>query len=292
MSTFSKKQLFCEKTVPGKRKGTVEHCFSIDKLIFKGKTKFQDVLIFDNKLYGRTLFLDGILDVAEKDEFIYHEMITHPVLFSHPKPENVLIIGGGDGGALREVLKHNVKKVDLVEMDKDVIKLSKKYLKFVCKDSFSDKRVKIHIMSGQEFIKDFENYYDVVIVDCTNTEFGAISSRLYSIKFYKQVFKALKDRGIIITLGASFLDFETLIKKFFKKIKNIFPFTTIYRLSVPSFHCGEYSFIAGSKNMDLNRVNFKKIEERFKKVSKRYKFKYYSSQIHESSMILPKNWQL
>jgi len=292
MPTFSKKQLFCEKTVPGKRKGTVEHCFSIDKLIFKGRTKFQDVLIFDNKLYGRTLFLDGILDVAEKDEFIYHEMITHPVLFSHPNPKNVLIIGGGDGGALREVLKHNVKKVDLVEIDEEIIKLSKKHLKFVCKDSFSDKRDKINNMQGQEFIKDIKNYYDLVIVDCTNTESGAISSSLYSTKFYKKIFKALKGDGIMITLGASFLDFDNLIKKFFKKIKNTFPFTTIYRLSVPSFHCGEYSFIAGSKDINLNRVDFKKIKERFKKISRKQKFKYYSPEIHKSSMILPRNWQL
>ena len=79
-------------------------------------------MIFDNKLYGRTLFLDGILDVAEKDEFIYHEMIVHPILFSHPNPQNILIIGGGDGGVLREVLKHNIKKVDLaikVSLDLD-----------------------------------------------------------------------------------------------------------------------------------------------------------------------------
>jgi spermidine synthase len=140
----SKEKWFCEKISFGKRAGKLKHCFFIDKLVFKGETNFQEVLIFDNSVYGRILCLDKIIQFSKLDEFIYHEMMVHPVLFSHPKPENVLIIGGGDGGTLREVLKHSVKKVDLVEIDKRIIELSKKYLKFVCKDSFSNKKVNIY----------------------------------------------------------------------------------------------------------------------------------------------------
>lgn len=291
MPTFNEKR-FCEEIGLGKRAGKIKHCFSIDKLVFKGKTNLQDVLIFDNEVYGRVLCLDKIVQFSKLDEFIYHEMITHPVLFSHPKPRNILIIGGGDGGVLREVLKHKVRKVDLVEIDKEIINLSKKYLKFVCKNSFSDKRVKIYNTRGEKFIMDYINYYDLVIVDCTNPEPEGLSSELYSTEFYKQISRTLKKDGIIITLGASFLDFNTFIKKTFKRIKNVFPFASIYKLTMPSYHCGQYSFIAGSKKINLAKVDFKEIEKRFKKISKKHKFNYYSPEIHQSSMILPKNWQI
>ena len=283
---------FCEKTVPGKRSGRVKHSFLIDKLVFKGKTSFQEALVFDNSLYGRIFCLDGIVELSEKDEFIYHEMISHPVLFSHPNPENILIIGGGDGGTLREVLKHPVKKIDLVEMDERVIEISKKYLKFVCKDSFSDKRVKIHNAAGEEFIKDCKNSYDVIIVDCTNPEPEGFSFPLYSVEFYKQVSSALKKDGIMITLGASFLDFENIVKKTFKEMEKVFPFVSIYKYCMPSYHCGEYSFIAGSKKIDLEKIDFGEIGIKFKKISKKGDFKYYSPKIHESSMILPGVWQI
>lgn len=289
---ISKKKWFCEKMSLGKRAGKIKHCFFIDKLVFKGNTNFQEVLIFDNSVYDRILCLDNIVQFSKSDEFIYHETMVHPVLFSHPKPENILIIGGGDGGVLREVLKHQVKKVDLVEIDKEIIKLSKKYLKSVCQDSFSDKRVNLYNLPGESFVKNYKNFYDVIIIDPNNPEPESFSPPLFSIKFYRGAFSALKKDGIIITLGASFLDFKNFIKTDFKRLKKVFSFVSIYRFTMPSYHCGEYSFIAGSKDMDLNKVDFKKIEERFKKVSKRHKFKYYSPQIHESSMILPKNWQL
>jgi len=291
MPTSKKQKWFCEKLVPGKRFGNIRHCFLIDKLIYQGKTKFQKILIFDNPVYGRVFCLDDIIELSESDEFIYHEMISHPFLFSHPKPENILIIGGGDGGALREVLKHPVKKVDLVEIDNEVIDISKKYLKFVCQSSFSDKRVKIQNLSGEKFIKDYKNYYDVIIIDCTNPSPESFSSPLYSLKFYNNIFNALKDDGIMVTLGASFLDFNSYIRKIFWRLKKIFPLVTLYRYCMPSYHCGEYCFIGASKKINLEKVNFNKIEENFKKLQKKANFKYYSPQIHKASMVLPKIWQ-
>jgi len=289
---ISKKKWFCEKSLPGKRKKTIEHCFSVDKLIFKGKTKFQDVFIFDNDLYGRILFLDGINQLSQKDEFIYHEIMVHPILFSHPNPKNVLIIGGGDGCILREVLKHNVKKVDLVELDEEFIKICKKHFASINKKSFSDKRVNVHIEPGQDFIKKYINHYDAIIVDCTNLEDQGLSSSLYTKAFYNQVLKSLTKHGVIITLGASFLDFNTLIKKIFKGIKAVFSNSVIYRFTVPSYHCGEYSFIAGSGSIDLEKINFKKIQDRFDKLAKKHEFKYYSPEIHKASMVLPEAYKI
>ncbi len=289
---ISNRRWFCEETVPGARHRKIRHCFLIDKLVFKGKTPYQDILIFDNSIYGRVLVLDGIVQLSERDEFIYHEMISHPVLLSHPKPENILIIGGGDGGVLREVLKHPVKKVDLVEIDKKVIEISKKYLKFICKNSFSDKRAKIYNLPGEKFIKKNKNFYDIVIIDCTNFGEGGLSNLLYSIKFYKDIFFTLKKEGIMITLGASFFDFENFIKKIFKRLKKVFPSVAIFRFCMPSYHCGEYSFIAGSKKINLEKVDFGKVEKRFNKIAKKHKFLYYSPKIHQSSIVLPKIWQI
>ncbi len=281
---------FCEKSVPGKREGNIKHCFLIKRKVFEGKTKFQKVLIFDNPIYGRVFFLDGILQLSQRDEFIYSEMMTHPVLFFHPRPERILIIGGGDGGVLREVLKHPVKRIDLVEIDKEIIEISKRHLKFCCQKAFSEKRVKIYNLPGYDFVKKSEKgFYDVVIVDCTN--FSEKSSLpLFQTKFYKNCFSTLKKDGILLTLGSSFLDLG-FIRKISGRIKKVFPYQFLVRFCMPSYHCGEYCFIAGSK-INPRKIDFREIGRKFKKLERRHKFRYYSPEIHKASLVLPKVWKI
>ncbi len=284
---------FCEDSVPGKREGRVKHCFFIDKLVYKGKTALQKVLIFDNHLYGRVFCLDKIVQLSEADEFIYHETMVHPLFFSHPQPKDILIIGGGDGGVLREALKHPVRRVDLVEIDRDIIPLSKKYLRFVCRNAFSDKRVRIYNQPGQAFVKKAKKgSYDIAIVDCTNFVRGDfLSSGLYSPSFYKKISDVLKKEGMIITLGASFLDLG-IIRAIFKRMKKVFPYVSLLRFTMPSYHCGEYSFLAASKKIDLEKVSPSQLKRRFEKLAKREKFRYYSPEIHKATMVLPKAWQV
>lgn len=281
---------FCEGAVPGKRFGKIKHCFLINKLIYQGKSPYQDVLIFDNSIYGRVAVLDGIVQLSERDEFIYHETISHPVLFSHPNPEKILIIGGGDGGVLREVLKHPVKEVFLVDIDKKAIGIFKKYVPFVSKGSFNNKRVKIFFEDGRKFIKKFQNCFDVIIVD-SNDPMGP-SLPLFAGKFYKDVFLALKKEGIMITLIGSLLDFENLIKKTCQKLKKVFPNIQLYRAAIPSYHCGDFCFIGASKKINLGKIDFKKIEKRFKIFPKKHTLNYYSPEIHRTSMIMPKIWRI
>jgi len=277
------KNWFLEKKIPGKREKGIKHYFLIEKIIFKGKSKFQDVLIFKNPIYGRILVLDGILQLTEYDEFIYHEMISHSVLFPHKDPQRILIIGGGDGGALREVLKHSVEKVHLVEMDKTMINLAKTHLRFVSQNSFSDERVKVFIERGEKFLKNTNEKYDIIIIDSLN--FGEKNSlALFSLKFYKRAFKILTKEGILITLGASFLDFENFVKKIFLRLKKVFPKVFILRFCVPSFHCGEYCFLIGSKKIDLKKA---KIEKKFEKFKKKFSLKYFSPEIFKASLTLP-----
>jgi len=274
---------FCEGKIPGKRKKGIKHCFLIEKIIFKRKSKVQDILIFKNPVYGKILIIDGILQLAQRDEFIYHEMISHPVLFSHPQAKKILILGGGDGGALREVLKHKVKKVDLVEADELMIKLAQTHLKFVSQNAFSDKRVRIFIEKGEEFVKKTKEKQDIVIVDCLN--FGQESSlSLFELKFYQRIFEILTEKGILITLGASLLDFENFVKKIYQRIKEVFPKVFILRFCVPSFHCGEYCFLIGSKKIDFQKV---KIKQKFEKFKEKNSLKYFSPEVFKTSLILP-----
>ncbi|MFH1509941.1 MAG: polyamine aminopropyltransferase [Candidatus Nealsonbacteria bacterium] len=293
MITSNSKKWFCEGSVPGERSGNMNVCFSIEKKVFEGKTLYQKALIFDNAVYGRVFILDGIVELSSKDEFIYHEMMVHPVMLSHKKPENILVIGGGDGGVLREILKYPVKKVDLVELDKQVVDISKKYLPFLkSKESFADKRVSVFFEDGKDFIEKTKEKYDIVIIDCTNPEPGNNSSTLYSEIFYKNISKSLGKDGIIITLGSSFLDFEKISKPFSLRMKKAFLFVSFLRFTMPSYHCGEYSFLMGSKTINLKSPDFKDIEKRFKSLKKKHSFKYYSPEIHKASLLLPEMWKI
>lgn len=291
MKNKKKQEWFCEGAVPGRRFGKIQHCFLIDKTVFKGKTSYQDILIFDNSIYGRVLVLDGIVQLSKRDEYIYHEMITHPIFLSHPKPEKVLIVGGGDGGTLRETLKHPVKEVCLVDIDKDVIEISKKYLPFVSKKAFQDNRVNVFIENGIKFVKRYDDYFDATIIDC-NDPMGP-SIPLYSVKFYRDVFKAMKENAVLMVQVGSFLDFNGLIKKIFLRLKKVFPYVKMFRLTIPSYHCGEYCFIGASKGIDFDKVDFKDIEKRFNRLAEQgATFRYYSPEVHRASMILPKDFNI
>jgi len=254
----------------------------IEKEIYSGKSKFQKIDIFDTKEFGRILTLDGMIQLSTKDEFVYHEMLTHPALFYHPRPEKILIIGGGDGGVLREVLKHPVKKVFLVDIDEKVIEVSKKYLPSVSRGAFRDKRTEIVIEDGLKFIKKYKNYFDIIIVD--STDYFGPAKKLGEVRFYKDVSRALKADGVFTAQTAYFQ--EKFAKNVRKNIKKVFPLFKIHRAFVGCFPFDEHTFSIGSKKINFDKVSFEKITKRFKKLN--LKTKYYSPKIHFSSAVLPK----
>jgi len=167
------------------------------KLIHKEKTSYQNLKIYKTERFGNLLLLDGAIQTTEKDEFIYHEMLTHTVMLLHPEPREVLIIGGGDGGILKEVLKYkSVKRAHLVEIDERVIEISKKYLKNICQKAFQDKRVKIIIEDGAKFIKETSEKFDIIIIDSPDPV--GVAKVLFSHKFYKDNFAHLTEEGLMI----------------------------------------------------------------------------------------------
>jgi spermidine synthase len=255
------------------------------KLIYKKRTPYQDLRIYDTDYFGKILTLDGAVQTTEKDEFIYHEMLTHPLVLSHPKPEKVLVIGAGDGGVLREILKHDiVKQAYLVEIDNEVILLSQRLLPSISKGAFTkDKRVKIIIADGAKFIRQTKEKFDLVIVDSPDPI--GVAKVLFSEKFYKNIFSILKDKGMMIRQTGSTILQAQEIKQNYKIIKKVFPFVSVQLAAIPTYIGGFFSFIIASKKINPDNISYKQIRNKYKKL--KLETKYYNPEIHFASKRLP-----
>ncbi|MBI4981890.1 MAG: polyamine aminopropyltransferase [Candidatus Omnitrophica bacterium] len=290
--SFPVKEWFLENSFPGVRRCKSD-LFRIDKEIFKGKSKFQDIRIFKSPGFGRMLSLDSIIQLSESDEFIYHEIIAHVPLFSHPNPKRFLVVGGGDGGVLREAAKHPLKEMYQVEIDRQIVELSQKYLPFISKGAFQDKRLKIFFEDGFKFLRRYKNFFDVIVVDSTDPV--GPGKILFSNAFYKILDNSLTDDGIAIFQLGPFLDFNLIVKPTAKKLKTLFKYVHPVRLSMPSYSCGcEYCFLIASKKIDPASLTPKEIAKRLKQSlgSKEKTLKYYTPDVHCASMVMPKLWQI
>jgi len=275
---FLGKKWFFEDFLPWEPK-TSTWGFQIEKEIYSGKSKFQKIEIFQNREFGKVLVLDDLVQLSTKDEFVYHEMLVHPAFIYHKNPKKILIIGGGDGGALREVLKYPVKEVFLVDIDKKVIEVSKKYLLSVSKGAFLDKRLKIFIEDALKFIKKYKTFFDIIIEDLTDP--SIVAKFCWNIKFYKDIFKSLKSDGIA-SFQSGYLK-ESFAKKARKDLIKVFPYFEVRKAFVGCFPLDEHTFFLGSKKIYFGKISFSKIEKKFKKL--KIKTKYYSPKIHFSSRI-------
>jgi len=164
--------------------------------IFESQSEYQKIEIFEHEFFGKILRLDGVFQTSEYDDFVYHEPLVHTPLLLHSNPRDVLIIGGGDGGALREILKHrSIEKIVLVELDSMVIDVSKKYLTSINQNSFDDPRVNLIIEDGRSYIKESNETFDVIILDLTDP--NKESSDLYTKEFYELLSNSLNKNGIL-----------------------------------------------------------------------------------------------
>lgn len=171
----------------------------VNQVVHHEKSQYQDVLIFESSDYGMVLVLDNVIQCTERDEFSYQEMITHLGMFSHPEPKRVLVIGGGDGGVLREVVKHEcVEEAILCDIDEAVIRLSKKYLPGMSV-GFQHPNVKVHVGDGFAFLKEYVNHFDVIITDSSDPDGPA--EELFRKPYFELLFAALREGGVITTQG-------------------------------------------------------------------------------------------
>jgi len=234
-------------------------------------------MVVDTLEFGRALVLDGAVQTTERDEFIYHEMISHVALNSHPNPRQVLIIGGGDGGTLREVLRHpGIERVDMVEIDQRVVELSKQYLPTIA-SGFDDPRAHVHFEDGVRFVKESKKRYDLIIVDSSDPVGPAVE--LFGLDFYRDAFGVLTADGIMVAQAESPIYYKAYLQKVWRNIKSTFPIGYVYLASIPTYVSGFWSFVIGSKCHDPRSVRGDK--------PSLFGLKYYTEEVHRASFVIP-----
>lgn len=250
----------------------------VNRYLVDTRTAYQHVIIAELIEYGLSLILDDLIQVAEVDEAYYHESLVHPALIIHEDPRNVLIIGGGDGCALREVLKHNVERATLVDIDGELVEICKKYLIKLNKGSLEDSRAKIFIMDGREFVDKTKESYDCIILDLTDPFGPEISKELYSYDFYKKISEIMEEKSILITQAGSAFYYGEVFEEVRENIKKNFKHVLEYETWIPSFG---YSccFIMASNSYSLKDFEISKVKERIE--ARNIKTKFYDPTIHE-----------
>ncbi len=248
--------------------------FKVKKLLYSHRSPFQKIEVIENEYFGKVLLLDGLVQTTERDEFYYHEMLVHPALITHPSPQDILIIGGGDGGVLKEILLYPVERLWLVEIDSQVIEVSKNFFPWLS-PALEDKRVELVIGDGGEFIRQTNRKFDVVLVDSSDPV--GPSSRLHEEDFYRDLKKRLNPDGVVVTqLGSPFYHLEEIKEKSIFLAK-IFKLTRLYTGPVPSYPGGIwcYAYLGGEINPS--------------KLSREPPggLKYFNKEIHRKAFSLP-----
>lgn len=260
----------------------VKFSIRVDRQLYSGQSEFQRIDIFESPEFGRFLTLDGYMMLTEKDEFIYHEMITHIPMAVHPKAEKVLVIGAGDGGVIRELVRYpEIKQIDLVEIDDMVVEVCRKYLpKTAC--CLDDERVNIRYEDGLKYIRRCENKYDLIIVDSTDP-FGP-GEGLFTREFYGNCYKALKEDGIMVNQHESpfYEEDARACQRAHRNITETFTVSRVYQAHIPTYPSGHWLFgFASKKYHPLKHLREKEWNTRG------IQTRYYTTTLHKGAFYLP-----
>ena len=260
----------------------VKFSIRVERQLYSGQSEFQRIDVFESPEFGRFLTLDGYMMLTERDEFIYHEMITHVPLAVHPKVKRVLVIGAGDGGVIRELVRYpEIEDIDLVEIDELVVEVCRKYLpQTACR--LDDPRVHIHYEDGLKYIRSCEDEYDLILVDSTDP-FGP-GEGLFTGNFTGTAFKALKEDGIMINQHESpfYAEDAAACQSMHKLIVESFPISKIYQAHIPTYPSGHWLFGFASKkyhplrDLDETRWNLRGLS-----------CKYYTTTLHKGAFYIP-----
>ena len=256
----------------------------IDRVLHETKTDHQHLIIFDNEEFGRVLALDGVVQTTERDEFIYHEMLAHTPILAHGRARNVLIVGGGDGGMLEEVLKHDsVETAVQVEIDDTVVELAKQHLRMICGDAYEDPRTELVIADGVEYVNETDRRFNIIIVDSTDP-IGP-GEVLFGQRFYGGCKQCLADGGILVTQnGVPFVQGEELSNTM-QIFKGLFAEAACYRAGVPAYIGGDMTFGWGSDTPGYADVELDTLSARFNAAG--LKTDYYTPKVHKGAFALP-----
>ncbi len=257
----------------------------MDRVLFRDKTEHQDLIIFENEMFGRVLTLDGVVQTTEGDEFVYHEMLTHVPLIAHGAARRVLIIGGGDGGMAREVLKHaGVEHVTMVEIDRSVVDMSREHLPSLNAGAFDDARFNLVITDGAAYVAETEDRFDVIIVDSTDP-IGP-GEVLFTAEFYANCKRCLSAGGIVVTQnGVPFVQGSEVTNSW-QRLGQSFEDVWFFTAPVPTYQGGHMAFGWASDDAGKRATALGELESRFAAAA--IETRYYTPAVHQASFALPR----
>ncbi len=257
--------------------------FEVSRVVYRNRTDFQDLVIFETPHFGRVLALDGIIQTTDRDEFAYHEMLAHVPLFAHGRAKHVLIIGGGDGGVLREVLRHDIEKATMVEIDRTVVDLCREYMPGLSNGAFDDPRTHLLIADGLKFIAETDETFDVIIIDSTDPV--GPGEVLFSEAFYADCKKRLTTGGVLVTQNGvpSFQGDE--VTNSYRRLSTQFSDVSLYLTVVPTYVGGFMALGWATDDKALRKQTEADIAPRFDAAG--LKTRYYTPGIHAAAFALP-----
>jgi spermidine synthase len=234
----------------------------IKNKFFKGKSEYQKIAVIDTFDFGHMLILDDAIQTTEKDEFMYHETLIHPTLVMTPNPKKVLVIGGGDGGSIEEILKcKTIESIVQVELDAKVVEVSKQYLQAVNKGAYDNPKVKLIIQDGRKYIFETKETFDAIILDLTDP-IGP-SARLYTTEFYQQVANRLTPGGVIALHGSAWIGYPIITNIIFNTVKTVFDHCRIVSVNIPSYG-NDLAFIHASVTTPVESFDAKLFDSRLR----------------------------
>ncbi len=251
----------------------IQYVYSVDRVLYKGRSRYQEIMVFENEYFGKVLVLDGVVQLTERDEFFYHEMLVHVLMHAHKGPQRVAVIGGGDGGAVREVLRHEtVEKVFFVEIDREVTEVSKRFFPTVS-SQVDNPKVEIHNMDGAEFVRDHRDGLDVVIVD--STDIIGFARSLFTVEFFKAVRDSLREGGMFVTLSESLHFHREMVVEVQKTMMRVFPRVDLYTAPIATYAGNWWTFSCASLGEDMRQPRRNEVQG----------LRFYSHDIHKQAFL-------
>ena len=255
----------------------------VRELLYDGTSEFQHLQVLDTVPFGRMLVLDDACQTSEVEEYIYHEMLVHVPMMAHPDPRRVLVIGGGDGGALRRVLEYPVEKATMLEIDGEVVRVSRELLPTIAGDAFDDPKGELIIGDGVKYLRETQEHFDVILVDSTDPVGPAVD--LFNAEFYRNARRAIGDNGIIVTQSGSPLVMLDELLDAVERLRAVFPIVKTYLCSIPIYPGVLWCFTAASNTIDPSTAVPAQIAARLKANGK--PTGWYTPAIHQAAFALP-----
>ncbi|MBU1930099.1 polyamine aminopropyltransferase [Candidatus Micrarchaeota archaeon] len=258
--------------------------FKLNKVLFQGKSNFHRVDIIDAKEHGKMLFLDNFTNSAQGDEFIYHEMIVHPAMITHPNPKKVLVIGGGEGATLREVLKHDtVEQAVMVDIDEKLVELCKEYLPEWSNGSFENPKTKLIIQDARKFLEETIEQFDVIVIDLSDPVDAGPAFKLFTQEFYQLVFNRLTSEGVVAVQAENLRQKGVWVHAhMYNTLKTVFPLVFSYAFFQDSFHEPGGFILCSKKYHPVTEETINRIQTR------NLELRYFSEKVQKGLLLLPK----